>query len=102
MLHGAPPFNDSTSMGVYQKILAGKVTWAPGVRAGPKDLIQKLLVSNPAMRVGHTKISKEAFFRQVDIAKLESKEDTPPWVPTLSGPIDTCYYSNASLPTEDE
>ena len=102
MLHGAPPFNDATAMGVYQKILAGKVPWAQGVRAGPRDLIQKLLVANPNTRLGHQQVGREPFFRQVDFGLLEAKELPPPWVPTLASATDTSYYANARLPEDDE
>jgi len=102
MLHGAPPFHDATSMGVYQKILAGKIAWGQGMRAAPKDLIQKLLVANPAARLGQHKVVREPFFRPIDFELLEQRKLPPPWVPTLKSFTDTSYYANASLPEEDE
>ena len=92
----------ATPMGVYQKILAGKVAWAQGIRAAPKELIQKLLVANPNTRLGHQQVVREPFFRPIDVGLLEAKEVAPPWVPTLTSSTDTSYYANASLPEEDD
>jgi len=103
MLHGVTPFEDATKMNVYQKILAGKVAWAQGVRAAPKDLIQKLLVASPMGRLGAQNVTKEVFFRTIDFEQLERKELSPPWVPTLRSSTDTTHYANASIATfEDE
>jgi len=95
MLNGGPPFDDATSMGVYQKIMGGRVVYPPGMRSMAKDLDQRLLESNPKKRIGHQKVRHEPFFRQVDFDKLERKVHPAPWVPVLKSNNDASYFADA-------
>jgi len=101
MLNGAPPFDDVTSMGVYQKIMGARVIYPPGMRAVSKDLAQRLLESNPTKRIGHQKVRFDPFFRQVDFDKLERKVTPAPWVPSLKSTNDASYFADA-IDEDDE
>jgi len=99
LLTGQTPFDDSSNIGIYQKIVAGKVTYPSNLRPSAKDLIGKLLISNPVRRLGGTPASRltvksEPFFSMYDFARLERLEYAPPWQPTLKHKADTTYFEN--------
>jgi serine/threonine protein kinase len=98
MLCGFPPFDDTTSMGVYQKIMAGKLSYPVGMRAPEaKDLIQRLLVANPVKRLGFKQVGRSPFFGVIDFEQLEEKSLAPPWRPELRSPVDTSYVAGAAM-----
>ena len=47
-----PPFYDETPFGIYQKVLAGHVSFPSFVDAKAKDLIKKLLHADTTKRYG--------------------------------------------------
>ena len=53
-LIGIPPFYSETTSQIFQNILKGEVCWPEGADISPeaRDLIMKLLVDNPAERLG--------------------------------------------------
>jgi hypothetical protein len=62
-----------------------------------KDLILKLLVTDPRRRLGCLRggaedIKQHRFFRAIDFPGLVAKRVQAPWRPTLSGPLDTSYF----------
>jgi len=95
MLNGAPPFDDATSMGVYQKIMAGRVVYPAAMRTVAREMCQRLLESNPLKRISHAKVKNDVFFRQIDFGKLERKALAAPWVPALKGRLDVSYFADA-------
>jgi hypothetical protein len=50
-----PPFVDDTPMGIYQKILAGKLQFPRHFTEPAKDLIRKLLTADITKRIGNLK-----------------------------------------------
>ena len=102
MLHGHTPFDGSSSMSIYQKIMSGKVNYSPAVRPAARELMQKLLIANPTKRPTVQSIKKEPIFRALDFEKLERKEVKPPWKPRLRGPTDLSYIPNARAAEEEE
>ena len=97
MLHGAPPFDDASPMGVYKKILAGRLAPTASVRATGKELVQKLLVADPLKRLGCRTARSEAFFRQLNFERLKCKDYPPPWTPDLQSATDTRYFEPPPL-----
>lgn len=51
-LSGTPPFFDENQYRVYEKILTTKIEWPRYFDSSAKDLIKKLLVSDPTKRLG--------------------------------------------------
>ena len=52
MLAGFPPFYADNPLGIYEKILGGKVEWPRVIENLAKDLIRKLLVTDRTKRIG--------------------------------------------------
>ena len=68
---------------------------APRRTKNAKDLISKLLVAQPAQRLGslkrgHRDVSGHAFFKALDFGALTKKAIPAPYVPKISSPTDTC------------
>ena len=55
MLCGQPPFCADDPMDIYQKILRNKVSYPASFSKNVRDIVSKLLVSNPAARLGSLK-----------------------------------------------
>lgn len=55
MLAGQPPFCADDPMEIYQKILRNKVNYPASFSKNVRDILSKLLVSNPAARLGSLK-----------------------------------------------
>ena len=51
-LSGSPPFYDENQYRVYEKILSGKIEWPRYFESSAKDIIKKLLVTDPTKRLG--------------------------------------------------
>jgi len=99
MLCGQPPFCADDPMDIYQKILRNKVSYPASFSKNVRDLLSKLLVSNPAARLGSLKnksrdIKGHAFFKPVNWAELERKEIKAPYVPTITSPTDTSNFEH--------
>jgi len=105
LLSGAAPFTGATSMRVYQRILAGRVSFPAGMRASAKELIGKLLVANPARRLGSgdpSAIRSDPFFRMFDFGRLEEKKYDAPWKPKLKHKSDAVYFEGVKELETDE
>ena len=55
MLAGYPPFYDEDPLGIYQKILEGKIKFPWHFDRHSKDLIKKLLTADLTKRLGNLK-----------------------------------------------
>jgi len=55
MLAGYPPFYDEDPLGIYQKILEGKIKFPWHFDRHSKDLIKKLLTADLTKRIGNLK-----------------------------------------------
>ena len=87
MLTGDPPFVDDDPMQLYQQILRGEFTFPSMIQKQAKDLINKLLVANPAMRLGSPTFKKgtrdviaHPFFKPLDVSTLDKKLAPAPCV----------------------
>lgn len=99
MLTGDAPFMADDPMVLYQLILRGSFVYPQLVGKAAKDLISKLLVTNPAMRLGivkkgHRDLMGHPFFKPIDFAQLVRRtgKPTPPFVPTISHEDDMSYF----------
>ena len=66
MLVGGLPFEDTNNEALYKKIIAGKYTIPDTVSKGGKDLIKKILETNPKKRITLPEIKKHKWFNIVD------------------------------------
>jgi protein kinase A len=98
MMSGQPPFIDDDPMGIYQQILAGKVTFPKHLDRQAKSLIKKLLVADLTKRYGCLKggaldIKKHRLFDGFDWELLIKREHAPPIVPSVTkGESDTSNF----------
>jgi len=99
MLTGDPPFCADDPMELYQQILRGAFIYPALVGKSAKDVISKLLVSNPAMRLGVVKrgsreIVAHAFFKMIDFAQLNKRSPKfpPPYKPDVRSDFDMSNF----------
>ena len=79
MLVGNPPFAADNQMDIYHKIMRGKYKVPSHFPKAAKEIVSRLLSSNPAARLGCLKsgskqVLQHDFFRSIDWRKLEAKE----------------------------
>ncbi|CAK9304174.1 unnamed protein product [Gordionus sp. m RMFG-2023] len=89
MIIGYPPFYDTTSYGIYEKIMIGKIDWQKNVDLVAKDLIKKLLVHDRTKRLGNMKngandVKLHKWFKGIDWIDVFSKKIEPPIIPMVS------------------
>jgi len=90
MLTGLPPFYAEDVHQMYQQIMTAKLKIPSSVGPDAADLLEKLLVRDPAARLTDPqKIKKHPWFSCIDWAKLECKEVKPPFIPPVKGLEDT-------------
>ena len=98
-LNGQPPFCADDPMEIYQKILRNKLQFPPLFSKTSRDLISKLLVTNPSQRLGslkkgHRDISGHAFFGKTSFKDMLKKKVAAPYVPKISSPTDTSNFDD--------
>ena len=101
MLRGEPPFVDEDPMGIYEKILAGKLTFPRGFDKAAKSLVKKLLTADLTRRYGCLKgaaqdIKGSKWLSSFDFSALLKRELKAPIVPTVSGAGDTSNFEEYS------
>lgn len=103
-LYGYPPFHAGTAEQVFENILARRIQWPDEsedmVSAEAKDLINKLLCSDPAERLGSNRddkfqtggaeIRNHPWFKDMNWETL--LQDEAQFVPQLENPEDTEYF----------
>jgi cGMP-dependent protein kinase len=104
LLTGETPFYAATKMATYAKIMKAEVSWPSQLSAVARDLIGKCLVINPDQRLGGggagvggrrggRAVRIHAFFSAINFAELERRATAPPFVPTISSPLDTSNFA---------
>lgn len=94
---GVPPFSGDSPQEIFQNILTGEIVWPDvpeDMSENAKDLITKLLASDPHERLGANgmeEVKKHPFFDGLEWDKLFEVK-VPPFVPTESSPDDTSYF----------
>lgn len=83
MLTGSTPFFDPNISQMYKKIQTADVKYDryPPIDEQAVDLLQKLLVRDPAERIGYSDLREHPFFTDIQWSKLEQKEIDPPFIP---------------------
>jgi len=76
MLAGFPPFYADNPLGIYEKILGGKVEWPRVIENLAKDLIRKLLVTDRTKRIGNLKHGAEDIknHKESQISAVQSEQ----------------------------
>ena len=103
MLAGYPPFYDDDPLGIYQKILDGKIKFPWHFDRHSKDLVKKLLTADLTKRLGNLKggaedLKKHKFFVAAPnfcgfkVLAADHKSVTPPIQPDVEGDSDTSQF----------
>jgi len=107
MIVGQPPFCDEEPMGIYQKILAGKVYFPKYFDKNAKSLVKKLLTADLSKRFGNLKsgaddIIKHKWFATIEWDKLAKYEIVAPYKPQMKDDADVSNFEeipeSAELP----
>jgi len=111
MIVGQPPFCDEDPMGIYQKILAGKVYFPKYFDKNAKALVKKLITADLSKRFGNLKdgskdIMDHKWFATYELSKLEKYEYPAPFKPAMkdendSSNFEDCPDSNDQPPKVD-
>eukprot|EP00002_Diphylleia_rotans_P024185 TRINITY_DN476_c0_g12_i1.p1 TRINITY_DN476_c0_g12~~TRINITY_DN476_c0_g12_i1.p1 ORF type:complete len:344 (-),score=68.45 TRINITY_DN476_c0_g12_i1:920-1951(-) len=105
MLCGYPPFCDDDPLGIYTKILKGKIDFPPHLDPNARDLIKRFLTADRTKRIGNLKagaedIKKHRWFKGLDFVALYNKQIPPPIVPQVAHQGDTSNFDK--YPEEED
>lgn len=105
MIVGYPPFVDEDPMGIYQKILSGKIVFPKLFDKNAKGLVKKLLTADLGKRYGNLKngvgdIKSHKWFKDVNWQDLIDKKHTAPFKPKVASESDTSNFDD--YPDSDE
>lgn len=97
MIAGEPPFCDEEPMGIYQKILAGKINFPKFIDKHAKSLVKSLLVADLSKRYGNLKagpddIIKSKWFASITFEKLYAQSIPAPYKPEMKDERDTSNF----------
>lgn len=97
MLTGDPPFVDVDPMGIYQKILGGRLTFPKSYDKGAKSLTKKFLTHDLTKRYGCLKngtkdVKRAKWFADFDWNGMIRKELDPPIIPKVENDNDTSNF----------
>jgi|TARA_B100000524_G_scaffold346425_1_gene246585 serine/threonine protein kinase len=99
MLAGYPPFYDDDPLGIYQKILEGKIKFPWHIERHAKSLIKGLLTADLSKRLGNLKagaedVKKHKWFSaaHMDFAEILAMKVEPPIKPDVRGADDTSQF----------
>ena len=94
MLCGFHPFKQKKGK-FNPQIYKMKIKIPENIGKNAKDLIEKLLNSNPRERIGYNsseEIMKHDFFKDIDFDKVLKREYKPPFIPKLDNQEDLRYF----------
>ena len=97
MFCGYHPFKPKGQR-IDPKIYLRKTFIPEKVPKTPRDLIEKLFVSNPIKRLGYRgadEVKQHPFFKGVDFDKVLRKEYKPPFIPKLKDDLDLSYFDES-------
>jgi serine/threonine protein kinase len=99
MVVGYPPFVDEDPMGIYQKILSGKIVFPKLFDKNAKGLVKKLLTADLGKRYGNLKngvedIKQHKWFKEVNWGDLLEKKLAAPFKPIVKGDSDTSNFDD--------
>ncbi|KAF3480104.1 serine/threonine-protein kinase PRKX [Arthroderma uncinatum] len=104
-LVGQPPFWDSNPMGIYEKIVEGRIRFPANMAAPAKDIISSLCKVNPSERLGHIsggsqRVRDHPFFEGINWDDLYHKRMKGPIVPEVGHPADTTNFEEYPEPPD--
>lgn len=99
MIVGYPPFVAEEPMGIYQKILAGKITFPNLFDKNAKALVKKLLTADLGKRYGNLKggaadIKEHKWFATINWTDLVDKKIPAPYKLTVKSESDTSNFDD--------
>lgn len=105
MIVGYPPFVDEDPMGIYQKILSGKIVFPKLFDKHAKGLVKKLLTADLGKRFGNLKngvddIKQHSWFKAIVWEELTQKKKEAPFRPKVASESDTSNFDD--YPDSDE
>merc|ERR1712224_716753 len=105
MIVGYPPFVDEDPMGIYQKILSGKIIFPKVFNKEAKGLVKKLLTADLGKRYGNLKngvddIKQHKWFQNIVWSDLLNKKIPSPFKPKVASETDTSNFDE--YPDSDE
>ena len=101
MLVGQPPFVGATQLDTYHKVTRGKYKMPTNLSRPTKDLISRLLMHNPASRLGcswggSSEVITHDFFADIEWAVLERRQLPMPFVPVIRDEFDASNFDQYS------
>jgi serum/glucocorticoid-regulated kinase 2 len=113
MMTGENPFYypDMNEIDLYRSIVTDDYEQPKNVSNDAKDLISKLLIKDPAQRIGSLamgtdEILNDQWFNSLDIKTMKSRQMTAPWTPQIQNAFDVSHFHDwsdlkdkTSLPT---
>ncbi|KAH8147664.1 uncharacterized protein LAJ45_08128 [Morchella importuna] len=107
---GFPPFYDNSPFAIYEKIVAGRISFPSLVPEETKDIVRKLCTKDLSARLGNMRggghqVMAHRFFDGIDWQELESQVNPGPIIPHLRFAGDTRYFDHYEPPaptTDDE
>jgi serine/threonine protein kinase len=102
MLTGLDPFTkltDTDPMGIYKRILEGKIKFPKNFPKAARDLVKKLVTADLSKRLGNLKSGSEgvlghAWYNEIKFVSLENKLIKPPYVPKVESESDTKNFED--------
>ncbi|EER09054.1 cAMP-dependent protein kinase catalytic subunit isoform 2, putative [Perkinsus marinus ATCC 50983] len=99
MMVGCPPFVDEDPMGIYQKILTGKIVFPRSFDKHAKTLVKKMLTADLTQRYGTLRggvddIKKCKWFAGISWEALYRKEIESPYKPMVKSATDTSNFED--------
>jgi len=99
MVVGQPPFCDEEPMGIYQKILAGKVYFPKHFDKNAKGLVKRMLTADLSKRYGNLKegsadVLGHPWFATINYTELENMAIPAPFKPKQKDEHDTSNYED--------
>lgn len=102
MLNGATPFASSSSArDLYRKVLYSDIPYPSKMDPVVRDFVKKLLVREPALRLGSSgggvgDLMRHRWFKGLSFDALRRREMEAPFIPRVSSEADTSYFLPAN------
>jgi len=99
LLTGRPPFEGKNQQELFQNVLNFKIRWPKGFSGVAKDLVSKLLKSDPEQRISLSEIVEHPWFQAHQPTKPVIPKSIVPQKLDPSGEIDKGKYAVISKPS---
>ena len=107
MISGIDPFNDSDPMGIYQKILRGRILFSKTFNKNARSLIKHLLIADLSKRYGNLKraaqdIKNHRFFDIINWKLMLQKKIVAPYIPKVKSVSDTSNFRTLGIAADKD